>query len=107
MVTGLIGSMKNLTKLFVFFTDIAVSSIEEDVLQAVDAVRTIRFDEPEIKASDSKTKSKDQKKSHHHHHEGRRKHHAGTSSAPQVSIFLVHSSATGCSILMILSNSKP
>ena len=53
MATGLIGSMKNLTKLFVFFTDIAVSSIEEDVLQAVDAVRTIRFDEPEIKASDS------------------------------------------------------
>ena len=94
MATGLIGSMKNLTKLFVFFTDIAVSSIEEDVLQAVDAVRTIRFDEPEIKASDSKTKSKDQKKSHHHHHEGRRKHHAGTSSAPQVRIFLVHS-ATG------------
>merc|ERR1712226_695207 len=63
-------------------TDLAVSVTEEEVIQAADAVRTIRFDDQELKslqtASDptSKTKSKDHStkkptsSSHQYHHQG-------------------------------------
>jgi len=81
-------------------TDLAVSVTEEEVIQAADAVRTIRFDDQELKSSQtipsdqvSKTKSKDHSKkpsssSHQYYHQGSssssgRKHHASPSAPAQ------------------------
>ena len=88
-------------KYFVFSSDLAVSVTEEEVIQAADAVRTIRFDDQELKSSQtasdqaSKTKSKDHSKkptsshqSHQYYHQGSsssggRKHHASPSAPTQ------------------------
>ena len=86
---------------FVFSSDLAVSVTEEEVIQAADAVRTIRFDDQELKSSQtasdptSKTKSKDHSSkkqptssSHQYYHQGSssssgRKHHASPSAPAQ------------------------
>ena len=80
------------------FLDLAAVSVvtEDDILQAADGVRSIRFDDHHdavsIKPSSSVAKSKSKSKSSNYHQDGssgsKRKHHGHHSSSSQVLFFL-------------------
>ena len=82
---------------FPHFLDLAAVSVvtEDDILQAADGVRSIRFDDHHdavsIKPSSSVAKSKSKSKSSNYHQDGssgsKRKHHGHHSSSSQVLFF--------------------
>ena len=84
---------------FPLFLDLAAVSVvtEDDILQAADGVRSIRFDDHHdavsIKPSSSVAKSKSKSKSSNYHQDGssgsKRKHHGHHSSSSQVFFFCV------------------